>query len=83
MLWVDFEGNVIIFMNCVDFALKVECLNSEQMQVLAVSLSYLIYDLVCCLFDGRVNMDNTIHHLVSIVGIGAGLYYQKVFNHLN
>ncbi|XP_057423592.1 uncharacterized protein LOC130717393 [Lotus japonicus] len=48
-----------------------------KMQVLAVSLSYLIYDLVCCLFDGRVNMDNTIHHLVSIVGIGAGLYYQK------
>ncbi|XP_027332998.1 transmembrane protein 136-like [Abrus precatorius] len=48
-----------------------------QMQVLAVSLSYLIYDLACCHFDERVNLDNTIHHLVSIVGLGAGLCYQK------
>ncbi|KAK7280694.1 hypothetical protein RJT34_25761 [Clitoria ternatea] len=49
----------------------------QEMQVLAVSLSYLIYDLVCSHFDERVNLDNTVHHLVSIVGIGAGLYYQK------
>ncbi|XP_004499200.1 uncharacterized protein [Cicer arietinum] len=49
----------------------------QQMQVLAVSLSYLIYDLVCCLFDERVSLDNTIHHLVSIVGLIAGLCYQK------
>ncbi|MED6204242.1 hypothetical protein PIB30_007351 [Stylosanthes scabra] len=49
----------------------------KQMEVLAVSLSYLIYDLVCCLFGERMNMDTTIHHLVSIVGIGAGLCYQK------
>ncbi|KAF7829632.1 transmembrane protein 136 [Senna tora] len=48
-----------------------------QMQALAVSLSYLIYDVVCCLFDERVGLDNTIHHLVSIVGITASLYYQK------
>ncbi|KAI4316854.1 hypothetical protein L6164_024794 [Bauhinia variegata] len=48
-----------------------------QMQILAVSLSYLIYDLVCCLFDQRVNLDNIIHHSVSVVGIAAGLYYQK------
>ncbi|KAL1312070.1 hypothetical protein HN51_038704 [Arachis hypogaea] len=48
-----------------------------QMQVLAVSVSYLIYDLVCCLFGERVSMDNTIHHLVSILGLGAGLCYQK------
>ncbi|XP_019436878.1 PREDICTED: transmembrane protein 136-like [Lupinus angustifolius] len=48
-----------------------------QMQVLAVSLSYLIYDMVCCLFGEIVNLDNTIHHLVSIVGLGAGLCYQK------
>ncbi|XP_057722640.1 uncharacterized protein LOC130936565 isoform X2 [Arachis stenosperma] len=47
------------------------------MQVLAVSVSYLIYDLVCCLFGERVSMDNTIHHLVSILGLGAGLCYQK------
>ncbi|XP_020238329.1 transmembrane protein 136 isoform X2 [Cajanus cajan] len=49
----------------------------EQMQVLAVSLSYLIYDLACCHFGERVTLDNTVHHLVSIVGIGAGLSYQK------
>ncbi|TXG52174.1 hypothetical protein EZV62_021343 [Acer yangbiense] len=49
-----------------------------QMQTMAVSLAYLIYDLVCCLFDDkRVNLDNTIHHLVSIVGLVAGLAYQK------
>lgn len=50
----------------------------SQMQTLAVSLSYLIYDLICCQFDKRVTIDNTIHHLVSIVGIGAGLAYGKV-----
>ncbi|KAJ6681125.1 hypothetical protein OIU74_019577 [Salix koriyanagi] len=49
----------------------------SQMQTLAVSLSYLIYDLICCQFDKRVTIDNTIHHLVSIVGIGAGLAYGK------
>ncbi|CAK8569655.1 unnamed protein product [Lathyrus sativus] len=49
----------------------------KQMQVLAVSLSYLIYDLVCCLFDQKINLDNSIHHLVSIVGLIAGLAYQK------
>ncbi|KAJ6306422.1 hypothetical protein OIU78_021690 [Salix suchowensis] len=49
----------------------------SQMQTLAVSLSYLIYDLICCQFDKRVTIDNTIHHLVSIVGIGAGLVYGK------
>ncbi|KAK0576045.1 hypothetical protein LWI29_011064 [Acer saccharum] len=49
-----------------------------QMQTMAVSLAYLIYDLVCCLFDDkRVDLDNTIHHLVSIVGLVAGLAYQK------
>uniref|UniRef100_A0A6N2LFE3 TLC domain-containing protein n=1 Tax=Salix viminalis TaxID=40686 RepID=A0A6N2LFE3_SALVM len=49
----------------------------SQMQALAISLSYLIYDLICCQFDKRVTIDNTIHHLVSIVGIGAGLVYGK------
>ncbi|PQQ03858.1 transmembrane protein 136 [Prunus yedoensis var. nudiflora] len=49
----------------------------QQMKALAVSLSYLIYDLVCCLFDKKFNIDNCVHHLVSIVGIGAGLAYQK------
>ncbi|KAM7259599.1 hypothetical protein ACFE04_015340 [Oxalis oulophora] len=49
----------------------------KQMKTLAVSLSYLIYDLICCLFDKRVQLDNVIHHLVSILGLGAGLAYQK------
>ncbi|KAK7383003.1 hypothetical protein VNO78_28668 [Psophocarpus tetragonolobus] len=43
----------------------------QQMQVLAVSLSYLIYDLACCHLGERVYLDNTVHHLVSIIGIGA------------
>ncbi|KAA8528680.1 hypothetical protein F0562_036035 [Nyssa sinensis] len=47
-----------------------------QMNALAVSLAYLIYDLICCLFDKNVKLDNCVHHVVSIVGIGAGLSYQ-------
>ncbi|KAJ6684849.1 TRANSMEMBRANE PROTEIN 136 [Salix purpurea] len=49
----------------------------SQMQALAVSLSYLIYDLICCQFDKGGSIDNTIHHLVSIVGMAAGLVYRK------
>lgn len=49
----------------------------QQMQTLAVSISYLIYDLVCCQFDKSVKIDTTIHHLVSITGLGAGLAYQR------
>ncbi|KAH6765095.1 TRAM protein [Perilla frutescens var. frutescens] len=49
----------------------------NQMQALAVSVGYLIYDLVCCLFDKQVKLDNTVHHLVSIIGIVAGLAYQR------
>lgn len=48
-----------------------------QMRALAVTLAYLIYDLICCLFDEKIKMDNSVHHLVSIVGIGAGLGYEK------
>ncbi|CAM8935917.1 unnamed protein product [Rhodiola kirilowii] len=48
-----------------------------QMQSLAITVGYLIYDLICCLFDKRVNIDNAVHHIVSIVGLGAGLYYQR------
>ncbi|CAN0872443.1 TLC domain-containing protein 5 [Linum grandiflorum] len=50
---------------------------ASQMKTLAVSLSYMIYDLGCCLFERRVDMANAIHHLVSIVGIGAGLAYHR------
>ncbi|KAL8257047.1 hypothetical protein R6Q59_029088 [Mikania micrantha] len=48
-----------------------------QIKALGVSLGYLIYDLVCCLFDKKIKIDNSVHHLVSIVGIGAGLAYEK------
>lgn len=48
-----------------------------QMRALGVTLAYLIYDLVCCLFDKNIKIDNSVHHLVSIVGIGAGLAYEK------
>ncbi|KAL3505328.1 hypothetical protein ACH5RR_035169 [Cinchona calisaya] len=49
----------------------------QQMQTLAVTVGYLIYDLVCCQFDNNVKIDNAIHHLVSILGLGAGLAYQR------
>jgi hypothetical protein len=50
----------------------------EQMETLAVSLSYMMYDLVCSSFDKGVGVDNSIHHLVSIVGFGAVLAYGRV-----
>lgn len=49
----------------------------RQMRALAVTLSYMIYDAACCQLNGDVRLDNTLHHLVSIVGIGAGLAYQR------
>lgn len=48
------------------------------METLAVSVGYLIYDLVCCQFEKQVKLDNTVHHLVSIIGLVAGLAYQRV-----
>uniref|UniRef100_A0A2P2KAP0 TLC domain-containing protein n=1 Tax=Rhizophora mucronata TaxID=61149 RepID=A0A2P2KAP0_RHIMU len=50
----------------------------SQMKTLAVTVSYLIYDLACCFCDQQVDLDNAIHHLVSIVGLGAGLAYERV-----
>ncbi|XP_052203286.1 uncharacterized protein LOC127808743 [Diospyros lotus] len=47
------------------------------MRTLAVSLAYMIYDLGCCLFDNNAKLDNSIHHMVCIIGIGAGLAYEK------
>ncbi|KAK4351940.1 hypothetical protein RND71_027458 [Anisodus tanguticus] len=48
----------------------------KQMKALAVTVAYLIYDFVCCLFDKQVKIDNLIHHLVSTVGLVAGLAYE-------
>ncbi|XP_057975775.1 uncharacterized protein LOC131163084 isoform X2 [Malania oleifera] len=47
----------------------------QQAQTLAVSMAYLIYDLVCCAFHKKVELDNLIHHSVGIVGIWAALSY--------
>ncbi|KAH7847998.1 hypothetical protein Vadar_032594 [Vaccinium darrowii] len=47
------------------------------MQTLAVSLAYMIYDLGCGLFEKHVKIDNSILHLVCIIGIWAGLAYEK------
>ncbi|XP_062190609.1 uncharacterized protein LOC133893566 [Phragmites australis] len=49
----------------------------RQMKALAITLSYMVYDAACCHLNGDVRLDNTVHHLVSIVGIGAGLAYQR------
>jgi len=48
------------------------------MRALAVTLAYMVYDAACCHLNGDTRLDNTVHHLVSIVGIGAGLAYQRV-----
>ncbi|KAK8585131.1 hypothetical protein V6N13_139070 [Hibiscus sabdariffa] len=49
----------------------------KQRQALGVTVAYFIYDLLCCLFDDRFSFDNALHHLVGIVGLGAGLAFQK------
>lgn len=50
----------------------------SQMKTLAVSMGYFIYDLVCSQFDEKAStIDNSIHHLVCIIGLAAGLVYQK------
>lgn len=50
-----------------------------QIKSLTITLSYLIYDLIGCCFDDKrkPTMDNAVHHLISIVGIGAGLWYRR------
>lgn len=49
----------------------------RQMKALAVTLAYMVYDAACCHLNGDTRLDNAVHHLVSIVGIGAGLAYQR------
>ncbi|KAL6982741.1 hypothetical protein U1Q18_016131 [Sarracenia purpurea var. burkii] len=53
-----------------------------QMQTLAMSLGYMIYDLACCLLNKQLQFDDSIHHLVSIIGFGAGLAYEKCASEL-
>ncbi|GJX90229.1 TLC domain-containing protein 5, partial [Tanacetum coccineum] len=59
------------------FCPKASDTSPPQMRVLGVSVAYLIYDLVCCLFGKNIKIDNLLHHFVSIVGIGASLVYKK------
>ncbi|GLJ40865.1 hypothetical protein SUGI_0845350 [Cryptomeria japonica] len=49
----------------------------SQIHALAVSLSYFIYDSICCLFDSSISISNCIHHLVSVSGLGGGVIYAK------
>lgn len=49
----------------------------HQMEILAITVGYMIYDMGCCLSHNQLKMDDLAHHLVSIVGIGAGLAYRR------
>ncbi|EOA37067.1 hypothetical protein CARUB_v10010194mg [Capsella rubella] len=49
----------------------------RQMETLAFSLSYMIYDLICSHFDQVLRIDNAVHHSVCILGFVAGLFYKK------
>ncbi|GLJ19312.1 hypothetical protein SUGI_0347660 [Cryptomeria japonica] len=46
-----------------------------QIRALAVSLSYFMYDSICCLFETPISISNCIHHTVSILGLLGGIYY--------
>lgn len=50
----------------------------QQMETIAFSLSYMIYDLICSHFDQVLSIDNAVHHSVCILGFVAGLCYRKV-----
>ncbi|CAN8289944.1 unnamed protein product [Cochlearia groenlandica] len=49
----------------------------QQMETLAFSLSYMIYDLICSQFDQVISIDNAVHHSVCILGFIAGFFYRK------
>ncbi|PNT70312.1 hypothetical protein BRADI_2g09607v3 [Brachypodium distachyon] len=49
----------------------------RNMRALAVTLSYMIYDAACCHLSGDARLDNALHHLISIVGLAAGLLYRR------
>jgi hypothetical protein len=53
-------------------------MHQVQMKALAVTMSYMIYDLTATIFGDNFTVDNAVHHLVAIVGIGSGLAYRKV-----
>ncbi|CAN7124702.1 unnamed protein product [Brassica rapa subsp. narinosa] len=45
----------------------------QQMETMAFSLSYMIYDLICSHFDQVISIDNAVHHSICILGFVAGL----------
>ncbi|XP_054798413.1 uncharacterized protein LOC129303248 [Prosopis cineraria] len=53
-----------------------------QIQTLAVTLSYLLYDMVCCFFGERISLDSTFHHFACVAGIVAGFYYQECISEM-
>ncbi|KAH9325382.1 hypothetical protein KI387_005560 [Taxus chinensis] len=74
-----FEEEQLIFISTIA---QVEAHGEEEekeqlIHALAVSLSYFIYDSICCLFDSSISLPNCIHHLVSVLGLGGGVMYAK------
>eukprot|EP00850_Spirogloea_muscicola_P018740 SM000175S03287 [mRNA] locus=s175:119452:120871:+ [translate_table: standard] len=46
----------------------------EQMLAMVISLSYFIYDTVCCLCADPSDWSTTAHHALSILGFAQGIY---------
>nr|GLL48833.1 transmembrane protein 136-like [Ipomoea trifida] len=49
----------------------------QQNQALAITTGYMIYDLMCCVYHHQQKTEDLVHHLVTILGLGAGLAYQR------
>ncbi|XP_047328236.1 TLC domain-containing protein 5-like [Impatiens glandulifera] len=47
-----------------------------QMRSLVVTLSYMVYDILCGVFGNNLKIDNFFHHSVCIIGSIAGFLYQ-------
>ncbi|XP_013617722.1 PREDICTED: uncharacterized protein LOC106324270 [Brassica oleracea var. oleracea] len=47
----------------------------QQMETMAFSLSYMIYDLICSHFGQVLSIDNAVHHSICMLGFVAGLCY--------
>ncbi|CAI5477755.1 unnamed protein product [Closterium sp. Yama58-4] len=44
-----------------------------QVQAMVISLSYFLYDFICCMFDVTFDWANAFHHVFSIAGFAFGL----------
>ncbi|CAN4105269.1 unnamed protein product [Withania somnifera] len=55
----------------------------KQRKALTVTVAYLIYDFVCCLFDNQVKIDNLIHHLsYNLVNSSPFLHLRELLKEL-